>query len=271
MICEFCKNIFKTKSSLNNHKINAKYCLKIRNQVNETLRCKGCKKVFGSKQWLTMHYNKCPSNIKNTLKMNNQLTEKNKELQTVNDMLENQIEEYKHTIQQLQDKLENIALKAVSRPTTSNKTQINNYIQQMQPLTDKHFTESVSNLTLDHIKKGAEGYAAYALEYPLKDRIICSDYSRRKVKFKDENKNVITDPEMMKLSQKFFNSIKERNKELICESANELKERLGDENIMDTVVKMFDYKLAVDKGSDGETTEFQLEFVKQICSKSLKE
>ena len=31
--------------------------------------------------------------------------------------------------------------------------------------------ESIGNLTIDHIKKGPEGYAQYALYYPLKDRI----------------------------------------------------------------------------------------------------
>ena len=30
--------------------------------------------------------------------------------------------------------------------------------------------------------------------YPLKDMMICVDYSRRKVKFKDKDGNSITDP-----------------------------------------------------------------------------
>ena len=82
------------------------------------------------------------------------------------------------------DKLENIAIKAVSRPTTKN-TQIN-YIQQLQPVTEE-LVSNVSNLTIDHIIKGPEGYAEFALEYPLKDRLLCSDYYRRKVKFKDKD------------------------------------------------------------------------------------
>jgi hypothetical protein len=117
--------------------------------------------------------------------------------------LTEQKEHYEKKIKELQDKLENIAVKAVSRPTTTNKTQINNFIQQLQPVTEDKLKESVSNLT---IKKGPEGYAQYALEYPLKDKIICVDYSRRKVKFKDKDGNVITDPEMTGLTTKFFNS-----------------------------------------------------------------
>ena len=52
---------------------------------------------------------------------------------------------------------------------------------------------------------------------------------------------------------------------------NELKEKLGDDNIMDTMVKIFDYKMAVDRGSEGEKTEFHYDFVKQMCSQTIKE
>lgn len=96
---------------------------------------------------------------------------------------------------------------------------------------------------------------------PPKDRLLCSDYVRRKV---------ITYPEMTILAVKFFESINEKNK-LICKYANELKERLCDDNVMDTVVKLFDYKAAVEKCSEGERTDFHHDFVKRMCSQTLKE
>lgn len=68
----------------------------------------------------------------------------------------------------------------------------------------------------------------YALDYPLKNKVICVDYSRRKVKFKNRDGDIITDPEMTSLATKFFNSIKDKNKELVCMCANELKEKLGE-------------------------------------------
>ena len=138
-------------------------------------------------------------------------------------------------------------------------------------MTDEHLLDSVPNLTIDHIIKGPEGYAEYALEYPLKDRVLCSDYSRRKVKFKDKDGKVITDPEMTTLAVKFFESIKDKNRELIRRYANEAKEKLGDDNVMDTVVKLFDYKAAVEKGSDGEKGNFHHDFVRQMCSQTLKD
>ena len=179
------------------------------------------------------------------------------------------IQEQKQTIKDLQDKLENIALKAVSRSTTTKNTQINNYIHNLHPVTDEHLLDNAKHLSIDHILRGPEGYAEYALEYPLKDRLICVDYARRKVKFKDRDGNVITDPEMNNLATKFFNSIKDKNKELILEYGEKLKENFGDE--VDTIVKIFDYKSAVDGGSTGNKTEFHHDFVKQMCSKTIKE
>jgi hypothetical protein len=40
---------------------------------------------------------------------------------------------------------------------------------------------------------------------------------------------------------------------------------------MDTMVKIFDYKMAVDRGSEGKKTEFHHDFVKQMCSQTMKE
>ena len=264
MECKFCNNKFSSISTLNKHVKYANYCINKRsdNNINNKFICDSCHKNFTSKYFLTIHTQTCIAFKEQTIehKYTNELSKKDLE-----------IIELKKQIKELQDKLENIALKAVSRPTTTNKTQINNFIQQLQPITEEKLKESVGNLTIDHIKKGPEGYAQYALEYPLKDKIICVDYSRRKVKFKDKDGNVITDPEMNGLATKFFNSIKDKNKELVCLYANELKEKLGDDEIMDTMVKIFDYKMSVDKGSEGEKSDFHHDFVRQICSKTIKE
>ena len=104
------------------------------------------------------------------------LEDKVKELENENIKQKEQLEIYKLQVEKLQDKLENIALQAVKRPTTTNmnKTQINNYIQKMEPISSEHMLEQSNKLTLEHIQKGASGYAEYALEYPLKERIAKS-------------------------------------------------------------------------------------------------
>mgnify|MGYP001379233298 CR=1 FL=1 len=49
-------------------------------------------------------------------------------------------------------------------------------IQNLIPLDMTEMTEQSRYLTIDHIKNGAAGYAKFALEYPLKDRIVCERY-----------------------------------------------------------------------------------------------
>ena len=268
---------------MNIHQKKAKYCLKIQNvKPINSYKCNTCNKKFTVLFNYKRHIEKCISmeqfhNMKDELdtvikdrdKLQFIVSENEEKFKDKISQYETTITEQKETIEKLQDKLENIAIRAVSRPTTTNNTkQVNNYIQQLQPVTDEYLISQVPNLTIEHIRRGAEGYAEYAIEYALKDRVICVDYARRKVKFKDREGNVITDPEMTNLATKFFNSIKDKNKELIIECSNKLKENFGDE--VDTIVQIFDYKSAVDRGSTGEKTEFHHDFVKELCSQTLK-
>ena len=47
MECQFCKNIFSTKTNLNSHQKTAKYCLKIQGiEVEKKYECKWCNKLF---------------------------------------------------------------------------------------------------------------------------------------------------------------------------------------------------------------------------------
>jgi len=272
MECKYCKNTFKTKSSLNTHQKTAKYCLKLRNIKVSEYKCSSCHKYFSTLTNLNRHQKDCRiSNvISDNIEKINELEKNNGYLTEKIIFLQKQLSQKDEIIKDLQKQIQEIALRAVSKPTTS-KTQINNYIQKLEIVTDQCLNENIENLTIDHIKKGPEGYAQYALEYPLKDRLLCVDYARRKIKFKDKDGNIITDPEMTVLAKKFFSSIKEKNKELICQLANELKERLGDDNLMDTVVKLFDYKAAIERGSAGEKTDFHHDFVRQVCSQTIKE
>ena len=76
---------------------------------------------------------------------------------------------------------------------------------------------------------------------------------------------------MTTLAKKFFNSIKDKNKELICKLANELKEHLGNENVIDIIIRLFDYKEAVNNVSEGKKTDFHHNFVREVCSQILKD
>ena len=261
--CEFCDKKLSSKSSLSTHLKRAQYCINNRKKTTIEVfifECSGCDKVYTSKQNLNIHMETC---VKFQIKLD---TEKNK---THIEMLDNQILELKNKVSELEGRLENVAIKAVSRSTTTNQTHINNYIQKLELTTDEYIKEQVPLLTIEHIKRGVEGYAEYALKHPLNNRLICVDYSRRKVKYKDKNGDIITDPEMSKITMKLFESIKSRNKELIRDFVMESRDTIAPEVQMDMIADMGDYIAMVNRGAVGDKTELYHDFVKNICSHSV--
>jgi DNA repair exonuclease SbcCD ATPase subunit len=259
MKCNICKSELKNQYTLKTHQEKNKKCIRIQLQTREN------QEKF--EKWITLQ-----SELKDKDKaLQSELKDKDKALKAKDKALKEKdkhILKLEEQIKELQNNIKDISIKSVSRATTKN-TQINNYIQNLRPITEEQLLDNVQYLSIDHILRGPEGYAEYALEYPLKDSMICVDYARRKVKFKDKDGNVITDPEMSNLAEKFFNSIKDKNKELILEYGDKLKENFGNE--VDIIVKILDYKLAVDNGSVGDRTEFHSDFVKQMCCKTMKD
>ena len=192
MNCEFCNKTFKNISSLNNHIKTAKYCLKIQGKDINIFTCEFCKKEFTKKDHYKEHNLICKNKKDNYIEI---LEEK------CNNYEKLQLEKDKQ-IEKLQSELVSIAITAASKPINIQNNQhnqrINNTINNLIPITDDHFKDQVQYLTLEHIKNGANGYVQYALEFPLKDRITCTDFSRRKIKYKDSEGNLVDDPEMTK-------------------------------------------------------------------------
>ena len=280
MECQFCNAILKNKYSLVIHQKKAKYCLIKQGKSNDKYKCEYCDKTLSTKQHLEVHYISCSQKkIQDSLSTNSQkYTSKILDLEKDNKYLrdeikkqqnnhKNEINILKSQIEKLQDKLENIALQAVKRPMTTNKTQINNFIQNMEPITREKLVEYTPQLTLEHIQKGASGYAEYALEYPLKDRLVCVDYSRRKIKFKNKDGDLISDPEMTKLTPMFFESIKAKSSEIVY-SQNDPN---MDSVMFEQVAKLFNTNADVKNGADGIKSDFYHDFVKHVCSGSMVE
>tara|TARA_Y100000591_G_C21823247_1_gene694942 strand:+ start:700 stop:1560 length:861 start_codon:yes stop_codon:yes gene_type:complete len=261
--CQFCQKTFSTVYKMKNHQKKAKYCLKLQ---GKNMKCI-CGNIFLTIKNLNKHQQLCHEFIKHKFReeIQQEYNSQEEKYKIIIDTLRQKIKEQQDQIQNLQNKLGEVAIKSAGKPTTTNN--IINIVQNLQPIEESDFTKHLDHLSIEHIKRGPSGYADYALEYPLKDKIICVDYARRKVKFKNISGDIITDPEMNNLATTFFQSIKDKNKKLILEQGSVLKEQLGDEQV-DTIMKLFDMEDAVSKGAKGQKDKFHHEFVKNVCSQT---
>jgi hypothetical protein len=219
MDCRFCKKIFSTKSSLNNHQKTAKYCLSLQDKDMQITKfdCEFCDKHFTSNKQLLSHLLNCKNkekeqeleNLRNEKEqeLENLRNEKDKIIIKLNTQIENfekQENNYKEQIKELQNKLERTLAKAIEKPTTTNNT-VNNKIELHtfpsqreidrkieSQFNDKYLLDGMKGVVqfvYDHIVKLEDGSIAYA----------CFDTSRQIFKYKDGNGNEIKDPKANKL------------------------------------------------------------------------
>ena len=263
MKCEFCSNEFSNKQNLNTHKKNAKYCLKIQGigsikkyKYNHT--CKGCSKGFQ----MTHHYNRHVKSCKK-IELVVSLNSKIKELEDENLLLKEKCKMLTNQLDKTEENYKDLAITAVKRPTTSTKNiQINNYIKNMPPLLDQDIQNNVPMLTLEHHVKGAEGYAQYALEFPFKDKIVCVDVARNKIKYKNEEGDIIEDVGFNKMMTKLCTALKDRSFNLSQEHYEKLTDKFSDEemdefNFMETA-------MAITKYAGGRESDFCKDIIKMI-------
>ena len=320
MQCEYCEKVLKTSSSLKLHQKTTKYCLVKQNKVVENeFSCFACGVGFTLKSSLHSHLKICKENTpekelrreyerrekeiiftydkklqENNIENNKKLSDKDKIISEQKNIIKELQTEYKKHIEMqnkdLQDRMQSMAEKAIDKPSTVNQNTINHVINNLLPITTEHLNNQAQYLTIDHVKNGAVGYAKYALEHPLKDRLVCTDTSRKKGKYKDSDGNIVSDPEMSSITKKLFLAIKDRNSELITEYANDLKAKLDSfssdhnemtteetvsitemtDDLIDLVTSVFSQKRQSNEISDGLKPELFHQFVKEISTGSYR-
>ena len=278
MECEFCKNIFSTKTNLNSHQKTAKYCLKIQGiEVQKKYECKWCNKSFEIFSNFERHKKVCkdPKKIEEYEYQNKIKEQEIMNVKEENNILKKEIEMLKNTIYELRedkkdlhDRYDNLSLTAVKRPVNNTKNiQINNFIQKMEPLRIEDIEESVPMLTLDHHVKGAEGYAEYALEFPFKDKIVCVDVNRNKIKYKDGEGNVIEDVGFRKMMTKMCESLKDRSFNLCQEHYEKLSSKFTEKELEE--YNCMNTALAITRYANGRESEFCSKIIKLISKGSI--
>ena len=236
MKCDFCNNEFSNKQNLTAHQKRAKYCLKLQGvNNNNTYICKNCDKNFTKKFSYDRHTKICKKTcITDELKqLVNFQKEQIIELRTENELLKSELEKYRSDYKELSD--------------------IKNNVQY---------------LTLDHHVKGAEGYAEYALEFPFKNKIVCVDnMTRNKIKYKNEDGDVIEDIGFRKMMEKLCIALKDRSFDLSQEHYEKLsntftEKEIDEYNFMETAI-------AISKYANGKENEFCNQIIKMISKNSI--
>jgi hypothetical protein len=223
--CEYCSKEFSSKSALNIHQKTAKYCLQLQEksiEEIETFICNFCSKEFTLKSTLLKHIERCKNNNKKqTISELDIYIEENKKLKEERLIKNEKIKSYKETIIKLEakiEKLENTIAKIAAKPRTTNNTvnnqRYNQIIQNLSPITQETLDELPYKLEDRHISQGPYGYVVFVLEN-LQDKLVCTDIARKKLTFKDEKNNIITDINGRQITYKIFKSIHELRENLV--------------------------------------------------------
>ena len=143
-------------------------------------------------------------------------------------------------------------------------------LEDIFPITQEWLIENIKFLTIEHIVRGPEGYSDYFITYALKDRVIVVDYLNPVVKFKNGVGQIIIDYGAVILTKLIFDSLRDRNKELIIEYCTCLNDNFADNG--EEIVQLLDYRVAVEKCADGnyvgdEDGDFRTDFLGFLLSK----
>ena len=278
-ICEFCLKSFFSKYTLSNHQKKTKKCLELQNE-KIALEKKNEQNLVNE---IIKEYEQKITNIQKNHEQYISNLQRNHEQQISNLQKnhEQQLSDMKKDFDNLKNKYEekvkdyNILIETSlthSKPNVyyNNKTQINNYINNLDLVTDDIIQENANKLTIEHIKKGPEGYADYVVNNPLKNRIICTDLSRKKIKYKNEKGDIISDPNFLNLSKRIFSSMNDINEKLISEYREQLEELYPEiEDRIEVFKQLIDCSMLTKEGYNEDTKEIYNEFVKSICLKTI--
>jgi len=275
--CEHCMHVFNSRNSLLAHQRRARYCLDLQGKTNDDmLECDHCTKKFTLLQNLETHILSCKVRKKAEDKEKDilivKLRDENKEQRCEITKLESELKVYKVYKEQAERATACIETIAQQPKTVSNnKNNITNtYIEKLEILSTDSMKTHLPNLTLEHVNNGPKGYATFALEGPFKDKVVCTDISRKILKYRDENKLIQTDQGGIALGKKFFQTVQPRSIEILMKEQEEIsnnteidaEDRLA--KMMEIAKEIISIK-SISRG-DKEGEEYREDFTKYVSS-----
>lgn len=242
MLCEYCGKTLSNIKTLKYHQKTSKQCKLYRN------KCYGCEINFNTDRELRQHKLSCIPIIKNKIRME------------CREEFQQEIIELKEEIKKLKNEIEHHS--TVNLNITNNELQI--MIDKLEPIDPSQFKNYIHNLTIYHVLQGIRGYALYASQFVFKNKIICTDFARRKILYKDINGNIQRDVGMNPFTTDFFKSIFQRNYDL----AMEYQQTHFNKEDYD---KILQYEMGfVQRGASGCLDSKQHNtFIKEFCSEIL--
>ena len=191
--CEFCTKEFSSKSNLNNHVKNAKYCIekrteKIDSESNNNYNCSFCRKSFATRYNILRHISICKE--KDTI-----LLLKDQEIEFLKKQLLEKTKENEYLTQQLSS----LALEGIKKPTITNtSTRINNILTPLDLNDEKIKTIVESNLDESYFLDSQKGIARFCFDKLIKTddgkrKLVCSDPVRERYRYLDQEGNIKED------------------------------------------------------------------------------
>ena len=234
-LCEYCKNNFTSKAVLTKHQKTAKYCIKIQNENKDTdieriflYDCSFCDKKFKSvelkeKHLKTSHLNRVKAEQIKQKPKNISIEEYDKlklEIIILSERLAFEKKEHERTRAELETYKKEI-LNMAKEPknvntTTNNNTYKNKYkkiIQNLQPITNEDYKQLPLKLQEEHVFGGHLGYSNLIKEN-FENKIVCTDLSRKVIKYKKDDK-IVTDTNAVNLLKDTFSAVNTKRMEVI--------------------------------------------------------
>lgn len=223
---------------------------------NKDNKCNYCNKNLSTKYRLAEHLHICKMKYQHDL---------NVEIEKLKEKVEEMRQHYEERLMLYIDENESLK-KQLQFFEQENK--------QDRRITEEWLKENVDHLSIEHIKSGPVGYATFLCEHILKNRVLCTDISRKKFKYLNHKSEWTIDPELLALSSLLFPLLKDRHKHLSSQYLQHLSNQLTDVNDINSlshrmeIAQVFsDHERLLFKMLEGERGQYYTDLIRYLSTR----